>query len=146
MRRIFVVVLTVVVVAFAAGKRVKSKMGNLDLMKAKGGTDAVCTADFSDEMTVLKKDGQYALVKLAKDNCQGWVEDQAVEYVAAAAGDKSMKLEGVDVVGWLDNPAAVFVLENDAADFGGVDINRDFREYLQHTEDREKLETKNQEN
>ena len=145
MKRIFVVLLSVVAVAFAAGK-VKSKIGDLQVMKSQGGDNAVCTAGFNDELTLVKKDGEFSLVKLGSANCQGWVKNTEVEYVAAAAGDKSMKLDGVDVVGWLDNPAAVFVLENDAASFGGVDINRDFREYLQHTEDREKLETKNREN
>ncbi len=145
MKRILVVVLAVAVASFSAGK-VKSKLGDLALMKSQGGSDAQCTAGFNDELALLKKDGDFSLVKLASANCQGWVKNTDVEYVAAAAGDKSMKLEGVDVVGWLDNPAAVFVLENDAADFGGVDINRDFREYLQHTQDRERIETKNQEN
>ena len=41
------------------------------------------------------------------------------------------------MVGWLDNPSAVFVLENDDIDFDGVNIDRDFKEYLQHTMDRE---------
>lgn len=145
MKRILVVVLAVAVASFSA-QRVKSKLGDIALMKSQGGSDAQCTAGFNDEMTLLKKDGEFALIKLASANCQGWVKNTDLEYVAAAAGDKSMKLDGVDVVGWLDNPAAVFVLENDAADFGGVDINRDFREYLQHTQDREKIEVKNQEN
>lgn len=145
MKRILVLVLAIAVASFSAGK-VKSKIGDIGLMKSQGGSDAQCTAGFNDEMALLKKDGDFSLVKLSSANCQGWVKNTDVEYVAAAAGDKSMKLDGVDVVGWLDNPAAVFVLENDAADFGGVDINRDFREYLQHTQDREKLEVKNQEN
>lgn len=146
MKKIFVVFLALAVSSFAASKKVKSKSGSLDLMKSQGGDKAACTADFSDELALLKRDGEFALVKLAADGCQGWVSMSKVEYVAAAAGNKSMNLDGVDVVGWLDNPAAVFVLENDAADFGGVDINRDFREYLQHTMDREKVEVRNQEN
>jgi len=146
MKKALFVILTVVAVSFAASKNVKSKIGSLQIMKTQGGSDATCTADFNDELTMIRKEGDFTLVKLAKANCQGWVKDAEVEYIAAVAGDKSLKLDGVDVVGWLDNPSAVFVLENDAADFGGVDINRDFREYLQHTEDREKIETKNKEN
>jgi hypothetical protein len=145
MKRLLIVLLAVAVASFAAGK-VKSKIGSLEVMKAQGGSDAVCTADFNENLTLVKKEGEFSLVKSSAANCQGWVKNTDIEMVAAAAGDKSMNLEGVDVVGWLDNPSAVFVLENDAASFGGVDINRDFREYLQHTEDREKLETKNREN
>jgi hypothetical protein len=142
-----VIALTLAVAVFAAGakpNKVKSKVGSVQLTKAEGGTDAACTADFNDELTIVKEDNGNALVK--HGTCQGWVKFADVEYVAQAAGDKSMHLEGVDVVGWLDNPSAVFVLENDGADFGGVNINRDFREYLQNTEDREQVETKHQEN
>ena len=82
-----------------------------------------------------------------KGSCgQGWVPKSKVEYVAQKAGDKSMKLEDVDIVGWLDNPSAVFVLENDDIDFDGVNIDRDFKEYLQHTMDRETMEMRNGEN
>ncbi len=148
MKSILLVTLALSVVAFAApaSNKVKSKMGDLAVMKTQGGSDAVCTAGFNDDLTLLKKEGEYTLVKLAKANCQGWVKNADVEYIAKAEGDKNMNLEGVDVVGWLDNPSAVFVLENDAADFGGVDINRDFREYLKQTEDREKTEYRNKEN
>ncbi|NLB63782.1 MAG: hypothetical protein GX801_06715 [Fibrobacter sp.] len=145
MKRLLVVLL--LLVSFSSAQRtVKSKQGNIDITKSAGGDNIVCTANFSDELTLLKQDGDYALVRLQRDNCQGWVFYRDVEFVAKAAGDKSMSLDGVDVVGWLDNPAAVFVLENDAADMAGVDINRDFREYLQHTLDREKIEARNQEN
>ena len=85
--------------------------------------------------------------RLALTTCgQGWVPKSKVEYVAQKAGDKSMKLEDVDIVGWLDNPSAVFVLENDDIDFDGVNIDRDFKEYLQHTMDRETMEMRNGEN
>jgi hypothetical protein len=40
----------------------------------------------------------------------------------------------------------VFVLENDDIDFDGVNIDRDFKEYLQHTMDREQTEMRNGEN
>jgi len=133
-----------VAAAFAASNKVKSKRGDVELMSEKGGGKVVCAAGFNDELTVVKKEDTFALVK---GNCgQGWVENSKVEYVVQAEGDKSMKLEGVDVVGWLDNPSAVFVLEQDAADFDGINIDRDFKDYLQHTMDREQTEMRNKEN
>ncbi len=133
-----------VAVATAAPKTVKSKRGDIDLTKTKGGTDVVCTAAFSDELRIVKDDGDAVLVK---GSCgQGWVGKSAVEYVAQAAGDKSMSLEGVDVVGWIDNPSAIFVLDADANELDGVNIDRDFKEYLQHTMDRETMEMQNNEN
>ena len=145
MKKVFFMMLAfMVAVSFAAPSKVKSKRGDIDLTKEQGGGSVVCTAGFNDELTILKDGGEYVLVK---GNCgQGWVAKSVVEYVVAAAGDKSLQMEGVDVVGWLDNPSAVFVLDNDISDFDGVEINRDFKEYLQHTMDREQMEMRNNEN
>ena len=35
-------------------------------------------------------------------------------------------IETVDVIGWMDNPSAVFVLDQDAGAFDGINIDRDF--------------------
>ena len=145
MKKVLLIALALMVsVSFAAGKKVKSKIGDVDLTKEKDGGSVVCTAGFNDELTILK-DGETEV--LVKGPCgQGWVQKSKIEYVAQAAGDKSMKLDQVDVVGWLDNPSAVFVLENDDLDLDGVNIDRDFKEYLQHTMDREQMEMHNNEN
>ena len=145
MKKVLLIALALMVsVSFAAGKKVKSKLGDVDLTKEKDGGSVVCTAGFNDELTILK-DGDTEV--LVKGPCgQGWVQKSKIEYVAQAAGDKSMKLDQVDVVGWLDNPSAVFVLENDDIDLDGVNIDRDFKEYLQHTMDREQMEMHNNEN
>lgn len=145
MKKVLLIALAMMVgMSFAAGKKVKSKLGDIDLTKEKDGGAVVCTAGFNDELTIVK-DGETEV--LVKGSCgQGWVPKSKIEYVAQLAGDKSMKLEGVDVVGWLDNPSAVFVLENDDLDFDGVNIDRDFKEYLQHTMDREQMEMHNNEN
>jgi hypothetical protein len=141
---LFCLLALMVVVAMAAPKNVKSKQGDLDLTKTKGGTDVVCTVGFNEELRIVKDDGDAVLVKASCG--QGWVGKSVVEYVAKAAGDKSMTLEGVDVIGWLDNPSAVFILDADADALDGVDINRDFKDYLQHTMDRETMEMQNNEN
>ena len=107
MKKLFAMTLALMVAAaFAAPNKVKSKLGDVELTKEKGGGSVVCTAGFNDELTIVK-DGDTDV--LVKGSCgQGWVPKSKVEYVAALAGDKSMKLDGVDVVGWLDNPSAVF--------------------------------------
>ena len=103
-KKVMFVALAVLVASSFAAKKVKSKIGDIDLTKEKGGGSVVCTAGFNDELTIVKEADTDVLVK---GNCgQGWVEKSKIEYVAALAGDKSMKLEGVDVVGWLDNPSA----------------------------------------
>lgn len=148
MRKIFIVLLVFAVAAsFAQGKatnKVKSKRGDVSLTDAAGGGKVVCQASFNDEMTIVKKQDSYVLVK---SSCgQGWVNNGDVEVVMAGGGDKGMKMETVDVAGWMDNPSAVFVLDQDAAGFDGININRDFNDYLKNTVDREQTEMRNQEN
>jgi hypothetical protein len=144
MKKVMFVAFALLVASSFAAKKVKSKLGDVELTKEKDGGSVVCTAGFNDELTVLKEGDTEVLVK---GSCgQGWVPKSKIEYVAQKAGDKSMKLEDVDIVGWLDNPSAVFVLENDDIDFDGVNIDRDFKEYLQHTMDRETIEMSNGEN
>lgn len=134
-----------VATSFAAGSgKVKSKIGNLELTKQKDGGSVNCTVDFNEELTLVREDGADAFVKGACGT--GWVPKSKIEYVAKGPGDKSLKVEPVDIRGWIDNPSAVFVLQTDDVDFDGVEINRDFKEYLAHTMDREQMEMQNGEN
>jgi hypothetical protein len=147
MKKVFLVLLVFAVVASFAQKatnKVKSKRGDLNLVSAAGGSQVVCTAGFSDEMTIIKTQDSYTLVR---GSCgQGWVNNSDVEKVLQGPGDKGFNIDAVDVVGWMDNPSAVFVLEQDAGSFDGININRNFNEYLKHTVDKEQTEMRNQEN
>lgn len=138
------VALTLTVSTSFAARAVKSKLGDIDLTSDKDGGTVVCTAGFNDEFTILKESDTKVLVK---GNCgKGWVDKSKIEYVAKGPGDKSINLDEQILVGWIDNPSAVFVLEGNDVDFDGVDINRDFKEYLTYTMDREKMEMRNGEN
>jgi hypothetical protein len=148
MKKVFLVLLAFAVAfSFAqkATNKVKSKRGDLNLTESDNSSSkVVCTAGFNDEMTVVKQGGNFTLVKASCG--QGWVANSDVERVIAGPGDKGMNIDAVDVVGWMDNPSAVFVLEQDAGSFEGININRDFKDYLRNTVDREQTEMRNQEN
>ncbi len=84
---------------------------------------------------------------MVKGKCgQGWVEKSKIEMIAKGPGDKSISLGGVDVRGWLDNPSVWDVNKSGYMEPPEVEINRDFKEYLAYTMDREQLEIKNGEN
>jgi len=146
MKKIVLIMLVLTVAAFAqkGGNKVKSKRGDIDLTSAAGGSQVVCTASFGDEMTVLNQKDSHTLVKASCG--QGWVENGAIERVVQGPGDKGMSLEAVDVVGWMDNPSAVFVLDQDAGSFDGINIERNFKDFLVNTVDREQTEMRNGEN
>ena len=138
------IALALVSAAVAFSAPVMSKKGPLELTKDADGSGSVCTVDASEQMEVLKDGGTAVLVNASCG--QGWLQKNEVQYVKAAAGDKSMQLEDVDIVGWLDNPTAVFVLDNNYEDVEGVNLNRDFKEYLTHTMDKERIEERHDEN
>ena len=138
------VTLAVMVTTSFAARVVKSKLGNIDVTSDKDGGSVICTAGFHDELTILKESDTKVFVK---GNCgNGWVDKSKIEYVAKGPGDKSIVMDSVGIEAWIDNPSAIFVLEDNNTDFDGVDINRDFREYLTYTMDREKIEMSNGEN
>lgn len=141
-RQSLLVALLFAVAAVAAP--VQSKKGPLELTKDSDGGSVVCTADASETMEVLKKSGTAVLVKASCG--QGWAQNSEVNYVKATGTDKSMTLDDVDIVGWLDNPTAVFVLDNNYEAADGVNLNRDFKEYLVYTMDKERIEERHQEN
>ncbi len=138
------VTLAVMVTSSFAASVIKSKRGSIELTSNKDGGTVICTADFNDELTIIS---QTDTKVFAKGNCgKGWVDKSQIEYVAKGPGDKSMILDSIGIEAWIDNPSAIFVLENNGIDFEGVDINRDFREYLTYTMDREQTEMRNGEN
>ena len=140
---LFVVLALMVSYSFGA-RLVKSKLGDIDVTSEKGGGTVVCTAKFTDELKILKESDTEVLVK---GSCgQGWVAKSKLEYVAAAPGDRSITIDEFDIHGWIDNPTAFDIFSDDVNDFDGVEINRDFKEYLTYTIDREQTEMHNGEN
>lgn len=136
--------LALLVTTSSAARLVKSKLGDIDVTSEKGGGKVVCTASFNDELSIVKEADTEVLVK---GRCgQGWVAKSKVEYVAVGPGDKVYNMSEFNVQAWIDNPTGIFVLDDDVTDFEGVTIDRDFREYLTYTIDREQTEMHNGEN
>ena len=60
--------------------------------------------------------------------------------------DKTIVMDSVGIDAWIDNPTLIDLFADNIEDFEGVDINRDFKEYLTYTMDRENIEMRNGEN
>lgn len=130
--------------SFASNKVVKSKLGDIELTNQKDGGSVICTAGFNDELKILKESETAVLVK---GTCgPGWVEKSKIETVAAKVGDKSISLDSITIGGYTDDPTLWNILVDNVNDFEGVEINRDFKEYLTYTMDREQTEIRNGEN
>ena len=75
----------------------------------------------------------------------GWVDKSKVEYVAKAQ-DKVIIFDEIPLLDWHDNPMGTGILIDDIEDFDIAQIDRDFKEYLTYTMDREQTEIRNGEN
>lgn len=138
-----ILVLAMMVTVSFASRMVKSKMGDLELTAKRGGDKVLCTAGFNDELVLIKEVDADALVK---GDCKGWVAKSKIEYVAKKAVDKTINIDNFDITAWIDNNNLYNVFDDHVEDFDGVTIDRDFREYLTYTMDREQTEMRNGEN
>ena len=137
------VMLALMVTTSFAARTVKSKLGDIDVTNAKDGGEVVCTAEFNDELTIVKEAETKVLVK---GRCgMGWVDKSKVEYVAKAQ-DKVIIFDEIPLLDWPDNPMGTGILIDDIEDFDIAQIDRDFKEYLTYTMDREQIEMRNGEN
>lgn len=137
------VMLAFMVTTSFAARTVKSKLGDIDVTNAKDGGEVVCTAEFNDELTIVKEAETKVLVK---GRCgMGWVDKSKVEYVAKAQ-DKVIIFDEIPLLDWHDNPMGTGILIDDIEDFDIAQIDRDFKEYLTYTMDREQTEIRNGEN
>jgi len=137
------VLLALMVTTSFAARTVKSKLGDIDVTNAKDGGEVVCTAEFNDELTIVKEAETKVLIK---GRCgMGWVDKSKVEYVAKAQ-DKVIIFDEIPLLDWHDNPMGTGILIDDIEDFDIAQIDRDFKEYLTYTMDREQTEIRNGEN
>ena len=137
------VMLAFMVTTSFAARIVKSKLGDIEVTNAKDGGEVVCTAEFNDELTIVKEAETKVLVK---GRCgMGWVDKSKVEYVAKAQ-DKVIIFDEIPLLDWHDNPMGTGILIDDIEDFDIAQIDRDFKEYLTYTIDREQTEIRNGEN
>ncbi|OWV17547.1 hypothetical protein [Fibrobacter sp. UWB3] len=137
------VMLAFMVTTSFAARIVKSKLGDIEVTNAKDGGEVVCTAEFNDELTIVKEAETKVLVK---GRCgMGWVDKSKVEYVAKAQ-DKVIIFDEIPLLDWHDNPMGTGILIGDIEDFDIAQIDRDFKEYLTYTMDREQTEIRNGEN
>lgn len=137
------VLLALMVTTSFAARTVKSKLGDIEVTNAKDGGEVVCTAEFNDELTIVKEAETKVLIK---GRCgMGWVDKSKVEYVAKAQ-DKVIIFDEIPLLDWHDNPMGTGILIDDIEDFDIAQIDRDFKEYLTYTMDREQTEIRNGEN
>ena len=97
-----------------------------------------------DEVAILKQGKSRSLIRTS-GSIKGWVENGTVERVKVTSGG-AHNLKDVEVVGWLDNPSAVYILDNTNPDLNALPIDRNFSNEIVEKKDREEVERTYDEN
>ena len=116
------------------------KSGGAAVYKTEQGEESDKLVDLGtgDEVTILKQGKGRSLVKTS-GNIKGWVDNGTVERVKITSGG-THNLKDVEVVGWLDNPSAVYILDNTNPDLNALPIDRNFNNEIVEKKDREEVE------
>lgn len=145
MRRI--VLLAALVFAFAApsmaGKLI-SAGGEFDLYSSPKKGDAVAKGGASEVFVEVSRKGGMVQVRNAGAK-EYWAEASKLSAYSEKGG-QNMDLGSGKIEGYLDNPQAVFILQEDNNGLGGISLERGFVDAIQGNMDRETVEYRNGEN
>ena len=87
----------------------------------------------TDRLTILSKKGRHYQVKTA-DGQTGWVESRLV---VATGKSKTFVFDNADVIGYLDNPTPVYIIDTDDPNADPINLNRSFKDALRENVDKE---------
>lgn len=116
------------------------KSGGAAVYKTEAGEESDKLVDLGtgDEVQILKQGKGRSLIKTS-NAIKGWVENSTIEKVKITSGG-THNLKDVEVVDWLDNPSAVYILDNTNPDLNALPIDRNFNNEIIEKRDREEVE------
>lgn len=123
---------------FAAAKFVQPTRAGVGIYKnqSRGVNERVLAqVGVNDRLKVLKTSRNHYQIK-TPDGLKGWVEKRLV---ASAAG-KAYSFDDAEVIGYLDNPTPVYIIDADSRDATPIKLDRSFAEALRENVDRETVE------
>ncbi len=100
---------------------------------------AILTVGRDDRLKVVRTKKNHFQVR-AENGTIGWVERQ---YVVSASG-KAFQFDDAEVIGYLDSPTPVYIIDADSKDATPIKLDRSFAEALRENVDRETVERLNE--
>ena len=97
---------------------------------------AAFTVDAVARMEVLQTTKEH--YKIRWNGQEGWVEKRLVS--AASRGSKTFMFEDAEVIGYLDNPTPVYIIDAADQDRDPIKLDRSFAEALKENVDKETVE------
>ena len=96
----------------------------------------VATVGITERLEVTGSGRDHYKVKF--NNQSAWVEKRLVQ--AVARGSKSYVFDDQEVIGYLDNPTPVYIIDSDDRERDPIKLDRSFAEALRENTDRETVE------
>ena len=146
MRRAFLL-LSLLASAALAGKQLISAGGEVPLYANQNravNEKATYTASSTETFIEVKRAGGKVQLR-TKDGQELWADAKSVKEFSATQG-ANMDLGAGKIDGYLDNPQAVYILQEDANAMAGLQLDRSFVDAIQGNMDREQTERRNSEN
>ncbi len=118
--------------------RIKSSGANVFKNELSDPTEKSTEIGGDQDVTLLKKGKNRSMVR-TQGGIRGWVDNDKLQ-ILKVAGAGHHDLTNVEVVGWLDNPAAVYILDNTNPDLNALPLDRSFANEIVEPKDREQVE------
>ena len=137
--KLFLVFAIFVSVVFAAEKYVVPNKDGVGVYKNRTREvyeEPVVKVGTTDRLTVIKKKGRHYQVKTG-DGQRGWVE---ARMVATTGKSKTFVFDNADVIGYLDNPTPVYIIDTDDPNADPINLDRSFKDALRENVDKETVE------
>lgn len=147
MRRVFLIALLLSASAAMAARQLISSGGEVPLyanQKRAVNEKAVYTASSTETFAEVKRSGGMIQVR-TKDGQELWAEAKTIKEFNQSQG-ASMDLGAGKIEGYLDNPQAVYILQEESNALSGIQLDRSFVDAIQGNMDREATESRNGEN
>ncbi len=98
--------------------------------------EPIQTVGPNDRLTVIQTKNRHYKVKTAAGD-EGWVEKRLV---AATGKSKTFVFDNAEVIGYLDNPTPVYIIDTDDPNADPINLDRSFKDALRENVDKETIE------
>ena len=132
-------ILALAISVFAADKYVQPTKDGVGIFKNEIRElyeEPIFTVGTSDRLTVMTEKRDHIRVK-APNGQTGWIEKRMV---VTTGKSKTFVFDNAEVVGYLDNPTPVYIIDTDDPNADPINLDRSFKDALRENVDKETIE------
>ncbi|KMQ51689.1 hypothetical protein CHISP_1446 [Chitinispirillum alkaliphilum] len=140
-----IIIVAACATVFARERMVQADQNNLGIYRNETRElyeQPITTVSRGTNLTILDTRPPHYRVRTPSGE-EGWVERRLVSAVSSAATgptSRAFVFDDADIVGYLDNPAPVFIMDTDDPGSDPITLDRSFKDALKQNIDRETME------